>query len=167
MPSGWTKKSRGGDLRRAAVVGAVVGADDDAAGLVSSAASGGSGSALEGDNGLLSIIVPNMVKHSVPLCCALCCGDFFIPMLSAHRNLPRPRCCCSIFCNASGCCACKPCMPRPRTPIRLCASTKVLNSGKGAPSREVPHLCVRKPPRFCLPPAALATPLTPRLPLRT
>ena len=36
---------------------------------LSSAAIGGSGSAEEGDNGLLSIIVPDMVKHSVPLCC--------------------------------------------------------------------------------------------------
>src|SRR5208283_1651142 len=41
---------------------------------------------------------PSLVIHRCPVhgktlgpaCCAKCCGDFFIPMGSAHRNLPRP-----------------------------------------------------------------------------
>ena len=81
-----------------------------------------------------------MVKHSVRPVAVKCCADFFIPMLSAPRSLPRPRCC-SLYllqcvwlvagADLAGL--------ESRTPIRLCASTRVSNSGKAAPIAGTPE----------------------------
>ncbi len=92
------RKERGkcsGDSRRAPRVvrdggkdaGEDEGESEGSASFASSAANGGSGSAEEGDNGLLSIIVPDMVKHSVSLCYAN------VAAISSIRCFPRPAIC--------------------------------------------------------------------------
>ena len=85
-----------------------------------------------------------------------CCDDFFMPTLSAPRNLPQPRCCWSISCSAFGWSACRRCTPRSRMPTRLCACTWAANNGRAGRSRGLPNRSVQKPPLACLRPDAAA-----------
>src|SRR5260370_9444324 len=82
MPSGPTKTSRKGDSRRAF---ATVAAAEEASGAESAVGREVDGS--EGGSGWVSIGVWNMVKHSVPLCCAN------VATVSSFRRFPRPAIC--------------------------------------------------------------------------
>ena len=104
-----------------------------------------------GDNGLLSIILLDMVKHSVWLFCKSC-ADFFNPTLSAARSSPRPHYCWPIFCSVSGSSAYRRCMRLPRILIRRYVFIRALSNGKAERLREHLNRCAPKRSRDCLPP---------------